>query len=1116
MVGAYTQVDSPSTVEANAAVAQNDVEFMAGNTAAIKKHYPATATDGTTSTTVKFVIRDADLNTVKTGSTTFNGPGAGNLAVAEASVFNLDAATNNNPVATAVDAETNALYVAADTALVPNTLNVTLGSANINNNIDAQNDTAGTFSLGGAINITNAAAGTVTASYSFNSIDTYAKSGAGNVKTKRAKVTSTSDTAGEWVQITEVASQAENAAAAMDSEYFKGSVSINSDASNAGTGNDVVWVQDGDTLTVTFYGACTDSDADNQCDDSEVGSVIASTTATIDDSSPSITNVSPADGILTSDTGPNLSFTISDTGSGFDSSIANFGDHVEVYIEDCIVADSELGVSSFSATSITVTYTPLVGVKYSQNAETNASAADAAIVCSEVDGGGNDGADRTKGGFEIDDTTLTADADLDRTNHGAIFSWYIKATDKAGNEKTLGDKNAGAASDLNIIIDASAPAALSPFVVAATAWNAADKKDVDDNSSIKLVFNESIDESTVTAADFTVSGTGVTSSTIESITFGGKDATKNTLIYLDLAADLGPNAKPKVALVGQIDDLAGNTLKPASGSSSLTLGTAVDGVKPTISDMVLTSNLLKDKGSATVSFSANENLTNTGASLATGCTCLSVFGGNASTAAMDGTDTTKVGLTLTTPTSGTKTLKESSTAPIANTQGIYGIVIAGRDSSSATNVGVGGVVKVTDEDVSKYFTTADDIDPGGDQVADATLDNDNEVIKIKLKNWPLADHDGDGDIRDSITGMTVEGASVNVGDTDSLYVSKVDWSEAETVSLKVGDLTGDADAIFGTTADTIAAGEKVKVTYYYVAASNVLEVDLTAPTLAASNPFSPEDSGSITDTTPSISVTWDEDEYAGDNYTTVTLNSATLKGPDGTVDVTDDMTTTDNKSFYYKPATALALGEYTFTVVATDTAGNKSSEQSAKWTLKARAKTEISMTPGWNLISLPGEPADNAINTVLTNQQIQTVLTYDPNVAGGWLTAVRDGDTLVGTLETVDSSHAYWVLTNNSDKIKVDIPGYTGGTAAVPPAISIVPGWNLVPAAIGSAATVDADKYFFGLDWTKAKAWTAASETWTDIFPGASADQAHLSAGATVAAGQGYWLFSNKYGTLVP
>ena len=166
----------------------------------------------------------------------------------------------------------------------------------------------------------------------------------------------------------------------MDSEYFKGSVSINSDASNAGTGNDVVWVQDGDTLTVTYYGACTDSDADNECDDSEVGSVIASTTATVDDSSPSITNVSPADGILTSDTGPDLSFTISDAGSGFDSSIANFGTHVEVWIEDCIIDDSELGVSSFSSSEITITYTPLVGVKYSDNAATAASSADNAIV----------------------------------------------------------------------------------------------------------------------------------------------------------------------------------------------------------------------------------------------------------------------------------------------------------------------------------------------------------------------------------------------------------------------------------------------------------------------------------------------------------------------------------------------------------------------------------------------------------------------------------------------------------------------------------------------------------------------------------------------------------------
>ncbi|GIS64598.1 MAG: hypothetical protein CM1200mP3_08460 [Chloroflexota bacterium] len=34
------------------------------------------------------------------------------------------------------------------------------------------------------------------------------------------------------------------------------------------------------------------------------------------------------------------------------------------------------------------------------------------------------------------------------------------------------------------------------------------------------------------------------------------------------------------------------------------------------------------------------------------------------------------------------------------------------------------------------------------------------------------------------------------------------------------------------------------------------------------------------------------------------------------------------------------------------------------------------------------------------------------------MTAVRDGDALVGTLDTIDDSHAYWIFQKNGDDIK--------------------------------------------------------------------------------------------------
>jgi hypothetical protein len=79
------------------------------------------------------------------------------------------------------------------------------------------------------------------------------------------------------VAIGEVADEG-SSTASHNSGIFLGSISIGTDASYADEGDATVWVQDGDTLTVTYYEAI-DSDGND-------GAVIASTTATIDASEP--------------------------------------------------------------------------------------------------------------------------------------------------------------------------------------------------------------------------------------------------------------------------------------------------------------------------------------------------------------------------------------------------------------------------------------------------------------------------------------------------------------------------------------------------------------------------------------------------------------------------------------------------------------------------------------------------------------------------------------------------------------------------------------------------------------------------------------------------------------
>ena len=1021
--------------------------------------------------------------------------------------------------------ETNRDYNGAVTALIPNSISIRQNGASLATS--ALNENAGTFLL--SADLATAHTHDLVATYQFNNQQSYSGLAAG---AKRVHITSTSDSVGEWVEIKEVnqegaddatlthayggARGAENGH--IDSSVFRGVVNIKTDASAGTADNGSVWVQDGDTLTASFYAA-------KNATTNATGALIASTTATIDATAPTISAVSPADGTLISDKTPSLSFTIEDGGSGFDSSVTKFSDHVTVKINGCVVPSDDLGVLSHSTSAITVSYNAAI--------DWTTAATDGGVADSNCEAGAEV---RDGGGYNVAGTSGPTPL-TNSTVHGTEFSWYIVATDEAGNAKTLGkNEHNDGVSDLSLRIDTKAPAATS--VVGAKAWDAGTKAAATDNSSVQIIFDESLDASTVSISDFTVSGTGVTSSTIETLTMGGNAATTDTMVFLDLAADLGPNAKPKVKLVGEVTDRAGNKLKPSTTETTgKTLGTAVDSVKPTLSGGAVDTALMVKDGKAVFTFASNENLTKTGEDFgAAKGTYASVSGGGGTSGTngvvtMDMTDDAgNLAVTLSNPKSAKGTLKHATALNAANPMnvtGIYGIASVGRDA--ADNIGVGGITKVV-EDVSASFTAANFLNNS------AAAD----TVNIKLKNWPLADHDGDGSLQDSITAITVDGSTptalhyvdgaafsggtrggfrwdsgangtYEAGDAVSAWISKVDWSENELVEFTAIDASGNLADV------AIVAGDTVKVTYYYVNAEHVVELDLDAPTVS----ITPANLASVTDKTPSIAIAWDDDEYAGDNYTTVEMTKATLKGPSETVDVLAEVTTTDNKTFYYVPTDDLENGDYTITVSAKDVGGNEKKDQTSKFTVKDRTKTTVAMVPGWNLISLPSEPTDSDINTVIDNSQVETVLTYNPSIPGGWLTAVRDGDSLVGTLTTIDASHAYWIFQNNGDDIKVDIPGYKGGASSVPPVISVVEGWNLVPAVTLTGATQwDADVYFNGLDWVKAKSWNASTEAWADHLPDLATDANRLILDANdvsnIDAGKGYWLYSNSAGVIVP
>ncbi|MBI4312242.1 MAG: hypothetical protein HY681_10730 [Chloroflexi bacterium] len=224
---------------------------------------------------------------------------------------------------------------------------------------------------------------------------------------------------------------------------------------------------------------------------------------------------------------------------------------------------------------------------------------------------------------------------------------------------------------------------------------------------------------------------------------------------------------------------------------------------------------------------------------------------------------------------------------------------------------------------------------------------------------------------------------------------------------------------------------------------------------------------------------------------------------------------TDGKIVIYA-ATGLTVGKsYQLKVSVKDQAGNELKDQTKEFKAIEKAKTKVPLAPGQNLVSLPSDPADMAINSVITSADVKSVVTYDPlnpdPTSGPWKSATRGADgKLSGSLATIDSMHAYWVNTSSFAPIEVAIP--EPGFLATPPSIAAAAGWNMMPVVslIGQApgATIPADQYFASLpNWVTAYTFNPATNAWTKITP---------KNFQNVVVGQGYWLYTTTAGILVP
>jgi len=247
-----------------------------------------------------------------------------------------------------------------------------------------------------------------------------------------------------------------------------------------------------------------------------------------------------------------------------------------------------------------------------------------------------------------------------------------------------------------------------------------------------------------------------------------------------------------------------------------------------------------------------------------------------------------------------------------------------------------------------------------------------------------------------------------------------------------------------------------------------------------------------------------------DTHDAVTLTKVTLNG----VDVTGNVGSVDSNSFLVSTS-GLAVGEHKVLVNAKDDVGAVLAADAAfTFNVVARSAHKITLRPGWNLVSFPGDPVTKAIDTVLAgNAAISSVLTYDPAASSGpWLIATRNATSgkLEGTLTEIDGTHAYWILTTTFDSVSAVLQERSFST--LPPTINIVAGWNLVPVAnLGLAAmatAVDEDAYFASITWTVAYRFDTATNAWIKVVKAQS--------GSNLKVGEGWWVFATAAGQLVP
>lgn len=815
-------------------------------------------------------------------------------------------------------------------------------------------------------------------------------------------------------------------------------------------------VSDGDTITVTY------SDADPAAD--------RTATAIADLAAPSVSLVEPADGLSTQDTLPNFKVEVTDSVSPN----ATAADYKLFMTAPGGNSFTEIGASSIAKA------TAVNGFRLTFQQGTALADGTVKWYAESEDAVGNTTAAVTGGG-----TADPYEVTIDTTAPSSFTATAGFGVNEAGTARTR-DDNTGIELDFIGAIDGASVAAsdfdvtgssapLAAFhattlknteTIAATADGNADDDvidfteftalDVDLDSDFEDDITVTVDGTTETVID--ASGTSVTIADLDAdadvaitYTFDSSDR-----VYLTVAA-LATDATPAVALVSDIDDVAGNTVGAAAALDSTSADT-FDPIMTVSLDAALVGDPDDDgTGSATLTITSSEALPSapnvTGAGLTIGTV----------TAVADATNTwTSV---LTNDTSGTSVTDVSITAAGTDAAGNAG-------TSSAVTL----TIDVTNPSAPTFTPT--DADP-----PDTVNQGLSDIVRVTAAFGEAT----------TVTSSTLEGS------LDQITVALLEDNNSGQTGTATLTARGTKTLVELSVTSGISGIQHI---HAGTGPDDILGVVYDLGTIG-------EDGTSSTLVEASL-----DDLREGDFIINLhDKDDASIYTSNGAIPLAADVsanTFTDDDGVTKVLGLELAVGTYTWSITVEDAADNSSGAQELNFEVVAPTSFTIALDPGWNLISVPSrlDAATPAKVFGDTSPTVTKVRTWSS--AAGWQVSSFVDGAWAGDILTLKQGLGYWVFSDTADDVSVVLRRLPGIPTAPRPQ-ALVAGWNLIGPQffnLPAGVSVDADDYLTGVSWSVAYGFDPDPATgFTRIAPVGD---------DVLAAGSGYWVYLTEAGEIVP